>query len=52
LEDESADTVNNVINGTKANSAAGTDELLAVNKLKKVTLVTSLHLLLVTIQSQ
>ena len=31
LEDESADTVNNVVNGTKANSAAGGDELLAAN---------------------
>jgi len=30
-----AGTVNNVVNGTKANTAAGTDELLASNKLKK-----------------
>ena len=30
-----AGTVNNVVNGTKANTAAGTDELLAANKLKK-----------------
>lgn len=35
LEDETADTVNDVINGTKANTAANGDELLAVNKLKK-----------------
>jgi len=30
-----ANTVNNVVNGTKANTAAGSDELLAANKLKK-----------------
>jgi len=30
-----ASAVNNVVNGTKANSAAGSDELLAANKLKK-----------------
>ena len=30
-----AAAVNNVVNGTKANSAAGSDELLAANKLKK-----------------
>jgi len=30
-----AGAVNNVVNGTKANTAAGTDELLAANKLKK-----------------
>jgi hypothetical protein len=30
-----AGVVNNVVNGTKANTAAGTDELLAANKLKK-----------------
>ena len=30
-----ADTVNDVVNGTKANSSAGSDELLAANKLKK-----------------
>ena len=30
-----AGTVNNVVNGTKANTASGTDELLAANKLKK-----------------
>ena len=30
-----ADTVNNVVNGTKADSTAGSDELLAGNKLKK-----------------
>jgi hypothetical protein len=32
-----AGVVNNVVNGTKANAAAGTDELLAVNKLNKVS---------------
>ena len=31
----SADTVNNIVNGTKADSAAGSDELLASMKLKK-----------------
>ena len=30
-----ADTVNNQVNGTKANSSAGNDELLAANKLNK-----------------
>ena len=30
-----ADTVNNVVNGTKADAAAGSDELLAAMKLKK-----------------
>ena len=30
-----ADTVNTTVNGTKANSTAGSDELLAANKLKK-----------------
>jgi len=30
-----ADTVNTTVNGTKANSSAGSDELLAANKLKK-----------------
>ncbi len=30
-----ADTVNTTVNGTKANSAAGSDELLAANKLNK-----------------
>ena len=30
-----ADTVNDTVNGTKANTAAGNDELLAVNKLNK-----------------
>ena len=30
-----AGTANDVVNGTKANSAAGSDELLAANKLKK-----------------
>ena len=30
-----AGVVNNVVNGTKANSAAGSDELLAANKLNK-----------------
>lgn len=30
-----ADTVNDVVNGTKADSTAGSDELLAANKLKK-----------------
>jgi len=30
-----ADTVNNITNGTVANAAAGTDELLAANKLNK-----------------
>ena len=30
-----ANAVNTTVNGTKANAAAGTDELLAVNKLKK-----------------
>ena len=30
-----ADTVNTTVNGTKANSSAGSDELLAGNKLKK-----------------
>ena len=30
-----ANAVNNVVNGTKANTAAGSDELLAANKLKK-----------------
>lgn len=30
-----ADTVNNIVNGTKADSAAGSDELLASMKLKK-----------------
>ena len=30
-----AAVVNNVVNGTKANTAAGTDELLAANKLNK-----------------
>jgi hypothetical protein len=30
-----ADTVNDTVNGTKANSSAGNDELLAVNKLNK-----------------
>ena len=30
-----ADTVNTTVNGTKANAAAGSDELLAVNKLNK-----------------
>ena len=34
-EDEVADTVNDVTSGTKSNAAAGTDELLAVNKLNK-----------------
>ena len=32
-----ADTVNTTINGTKANSGAGTDELLAINKLNKAS---------------
>jgi len=32
-----AGVVNNVVNGTKANAAAGTDELLAANKLNKVS---------------
>ena len=32
-----AGTVNNVVSGTVANTAAGTDELLAANKLKKVS---------------
>ena len=31
----SADTVNDQVNGTKANSSAGNDELLAANKLNK-----------------
>ena len=31
----SADTVNNIVNGTKADSTAGSDELLASMKLKK-----------------
>jgi hypothetical protein len=30
-----ADTVNDVVNGTKANASAGTDELLTANKLNK-----------------
>jgi len=30
-----ANAVNNVVNGTKANTTAGSDELLAANKLKK-----------------
>ena len=30
-----ADTINNVVNGTKADAAAGTDELLAANKLSR-----------------
>jgi len=34
-EDEVADTVNTTVSGTKADSAAGSDELLAANKLNK-----------------
>jgi len=30
-----ANTVNNIVNGTKANTSAGSDELLTANKLKK-----------------
>ena len=30
-----ADTINNVVNGTKADTTAGTDELLAANKLSR-----------------
>ena len=32
---DNADTVNTTVNGTKANSSAGSDELLAANKLRK-----------------
>ena len=32
---DNADTVNNIVNGTKADSTAGSDELLAANKLNK-----------------
>ena len=32
---DNADTVNTTVNGTKANSSAGSDELLAANKLNK-----------------
>jgi hypothetical protein len=32
-----ADTVNTTVNGTKANSSAGSDELLAANKLNKAS---------------
>ena len=32
---DNADTVNDVVNGTKANTSAGSDELLAANKLNK-----------------
>ena len=32
-----ADTVNTTVNGTKANASAGTDELLAANKLNKAS---------------
>ena len=32
---DNADTVNDVVNGTKADSTAGSDELLAANKLNK-----------------
>ena len=32
---DNADTVNTTVNGTKANSTAGSDELLAANKLNK-----------------
>ena len=32
---DNADTVNDVVNGTKANTSAGSDELLAANKLTK-----------------
>ena len=32
-----ADTVNTTVNGTVANAAAGTDELLAINKLNKAS---------------
>ena len=35
LESEVADTVNTTVSGTVANASAGTDELLAANKLKK-----------------
>ena len=32
---DNADTVNDVVNGTKANTSAGSDELLTANKLRK-----------------
>jgi hypothetical protein len=39
----SPDTVNTTVNGTKADSAAGSDELLAANKLNMASIGTSLR---------